>query len=97
MGVDVSLKTLLKPTLLKIALTVAFFVLSSFLWRQYVISRISDTFPWGFPFQFYLTWGPCLPGEICYEFNGIWLVIDLAIWYVVSGFILNLVKKQISS
>jgi len=53
-----NLKTLLKPTLLKIVLTVVFLALSSWLWRQYVISIISDTFPVGFPFQFYLAWGP---------------------------------------
>jgi len=93
----VSFKTLLKPTLLKIILMIVFFVLSSFLWRQYVISHISDTFPWGFPFQFYLAWGPCQSGEICSEFNGIWLVIDLVIWYAISGFTHNLVKKQNSS
>jgi len=82
------MKNILKPTLIKLILTVIFLVVSSILWRQYVISTISDTFPWGFPFQFYLGWGPCQPGETCSEFNALWLVLDIVIWYVVSGFIM---------
>jgi len=90
----VNLKTLLKPTLLKIILTIVFLTLSGWLWRQYVISTISDTFPWGFPLQFYLAWGPCPPGEACFEFNWLWLVLDVAIWYLVSGFVVNIFKKD---
>jgi len=80
------LKNALKPTLLKVILTILFLVTASILWRQFVISTISDTFPWGFPFQFYLGWGPCQPRETCFEFNGLGLVLDIAIWYLVSGF-----------
>ena len=88
------MKAILKPSFAKIILTFILFIVASLLWRQYVISRISDTFPWGFPLQFYLAWGPCPPEEICYEFNGTWLVIDLAIWYLISTFIVNIFNKR---
>jgi len=83
----------LKPSFLKIVLFVAFFVLSSWLWSIYVISRISDTFPVGFPFQFFLSWGPCPPGENCSEFNGLYLVLDIVIWYVVGAWLGNFFRK----
>ena len=79
----------LKPSFLKIVLFLAFFVLSSWLWSIYVISRISDTFPVGFPFQFFLSWGPCQPGENCSEFNGLFLVFDIVIWYVISAWFVS--------
>ena len=87
------MKTILTPTILKIILTFVLFIITSLLWRNYVISTISDTFPWGFPLQFYLAWGPCIPGETCYEFNGLWLSLDLVIWYVVSAFIIYYASK----
>ncbi|HSL47243.1 MAG TPA: hypothetical protein VK897_27635 [Anaerolineales bacterium] len=83
------MKTILKPTLLKIALTLVLLVLSSYLWRMYVTSTISDTFPWGFPLQFYLAWGPCPPGEVCSENNVLFLILDLMFWYMVSGFFVS--------
>jgi hypothetical protein len=79
------MKVFLKPTFAKIVFAFALFLLSSWLWRMYVISRISDTFPHGFPLQFYLGWGPCPPGQVCSEFNGLYLVIDLLVWYVVGA------------
>jgi hypothetical protein len=84
----------LKPSFVKILLTFALFILSSWLWRMAVISRISDTFPHGFPLQFYLAWGPCPPGETCFEFSGLYLFIDLLFWYVVSAFVLHLLKRK---
>lgn len=81
--------TLLKPSLIKILLTFTLFALSSYLWRAYIISTISDTFPWGFPLQFYLAWGPCPPGEICSETNIFFLFLDLVFWYLVSGLVLS--------
>ena len=83
------MRTILKPTLLKIVLALVLFVLSSYLWRMYVISTISDTFPWGFPLQFYIGWGPCPPGEVCSESNLFFLVVDLMFWYLVSGLLLS--------
>ena len=83
----------LKPSFLKIVLFLTFFVLSSWLWRIYVFSKLSDTFPVGFPFQFFLSWGPCQPGKNCSEFNGLYLICDLVIWYVVGALAGNLFKK----
>lgn len=82
-----SLKTVLKPSLAKIALTFALLVLSSYLWRLYILSTISDTFPIGFPLQFYLAWGPCPPGVSCSESNNFYLIIDILFWYIVSAFL----------
>ena len=81
------MSSILKPALLKIVLAVILFFLSSYLWRIYVLSRISDTFPWGFPLQFYVGWGPCPPGQVCSESNFFFLLLDLVFWYLVSSFV----------
>jgi len=79
------MKTILKPTLLKIALAIVLLALSSYLLRMYITSTISDTFPWGFPLRFYLAWEPCPPDEPCSESNFIFLLIDIVFWYMISG------------
>lgn len=84
----------LKPTLWKLLLTAGLLYASSFVWRAYVISRISDTFPHGFPFQFYVAWGPCPPGQNCSEFNGWFLLLDILLWYIVSAFIVDRLRKR---
>jgi hypothetical protein len=84
----------LKPTLWKIVLTGILFFVSSALWQLYILSRVSDTFPAGFPFNFYVAWGPCPPGERCSEFNGVYLVLNLLIWYVISALIVRCVRKR---
>lgn len=78
----------------KIALTCLLLVLSSMLWRMFVISRISDTFPMGFPLQFYLAWGPCQAGENCSESNGAFLVLDALFWYMISAWIVERIRKR---
>ena len=88
------MKSFLKPNLWKIVLAGILFYASSALWRAFVISRISDTFPLGFPFQFYLGWGPCPPGEICSEFNLLYVIFDVLIWYLVSAFIVDRIRKK---
>jgi hypothetical protein len=85
---------ILKPTLWKVFLALVLVFASSAAWRIFVISRISDTFPMGFPFQFYLSWGPCPPGQICSEFHGIFLLLDLLLWYVVSAFVVDRFQKR---
>jgi hypothetical protein len=87
------LKTFLRPSLAKIVLTFALLILSGYLWRLYIVSTISDTFPWGFPLQFYLAWGPCPPGEICRESNIFYLIIDILFWYIVSAFLVSRLAK----
>jgi hypothetical protein len=88
-----AMKTIFKPTLLKICLAFVLLILFSYLWRLYVISTVSDTFPWGFPLQFYLAWGPCPPGEICSETNVFFFMLDALFWYVASGFLVSGVAK----
>ena len=83
-----AMKAILWPSFLKIVITLVLLVISSLLWRSYVIATISDTFPWGFPLQFYEAWGPCPPGEICNETNFFFLILDVVFWYLVSGFVL---------
>jgi uncharacterized membrane protein (DUF106 family) len=83
------MKTLLKPTVLKIILTLVLFAVFSWLWRMYIISTISDTFPLGFPLQFFLAWGPCQAEQNCSEFNGLWLALDVLFWYVISAFVMD--------
>ena len=87
------MKAILKPTMLKMVLAFSLFVLFSLLWRAYVISTISDTFPWGFPLQFYITWGPCPPGASCSETDSLFLILDLVFWYLVSGFTVSKVAS----
>jgi hypothetical protein len=88
------MKAILQPMLLKILLAFILLVVSSLLWRTYIISTISDTFPWGFPLQFYLAWGPCPPGEVCSETNSLFLILDLAFWYLVSGFLVSRLVRR---
>jgi hypothetical protein len=88
------MKTLLKPSLSKIILTFVLFVAASYLWRMLITSRITDVFPLGFPLPLYVAWGPCPPGESCSEFNKLYLMLDIVIWYVISAFIISLVKKE---
>lgn len=87
------MRSILKPSFLKIVVAIAFFVLSSWLWRMLVMTVISDTFPHGFPFQFYEAWGPCQAGENCSEFNGINLVLDVVIWYVIGAWLVSRFRK----
>jgi hypothetical protein len=85
--------TFLKPNGWKILITIALLIITGFLWRMFIISRISDTFPWGFPFQYYLGWGPCPSEETCFEFNGLYLILDLFIWYTASAFLVDRVRS----
>jgi hypothetical protein len=83
------MKAIFKPSVQKIIPTLALLYISSALWRAYIISTISDTFPVGFPLQFFLVWGPCQAGQNCSEFNWLNLVLDMLFWYVVSALIIN--------
>jgi hypothetical protein len=88
------MKNSLRPSLWKVILAISLFYASSTLWRAFVIARISDTFPRGFPFQYYLGWGPCPPGEVCFEFNWLYLILDIVIWYVVSALIVDQARRK---
>ena len=84
----------LQPTPWKIALTFLLFFITSLLWRIFVTARIMDVSPFGFPFQFFVTWGPCPPGGNCSEFNGLFLTLDLLLWYAASAWLLSRTRKQ---
>lgn len=88
------MKLLLKPSFLKIILAFVLFILPSWLWRIYAVSRISDTFSYGFPLQFYLSWESCPFLGPCFEFNALYLLIDLAFWYIVSAFLVDRFQKR---
>ncbi len=86
--------SLFRPTALKLVLALAMLALSSWLWRQFVLSTITDTFPWGFPLSFYLAWGPCPPGETCIEWRPANLVLDAILWYQVSAVVARRVERE---
>jgi hypothetical protein len=88
------MSNILKPNLWKVALTIILFCIASALWRGYVIMRISDTFPIGFPFQFYLSWGPCPASQSCFEFNLLFLLLDVIIWYLITAFAVQWFKSR---
>lgn len=87
------MKNMLKPTFLKVFLALTLFILLSWLWRMGIKFIISDTFPYGVPFPFFLAWGPCRPGENCSEFNGLYLVLDIVIWYMASAWLVSRFRR----
>jgi hypothetical protein len=74
-----------KPNGWNISVALALFFISSLLSQAFVMARISDTFPLGFPLQFFLAWGPCPPGQNCSDFNMVFLLLDAIIWYAISA------------
>jgi hypothetical protein len=88
------MKSLLKPTFLKVLIALVLFVLFSILWAMAVPFIISDTFPLGFPFQFMVSWGPCPPGENCSEFSNLNLILDVVFWYFIGAWIGSRFQKR---
>ena len=88
------MKQILSPTLSKIILTSALLIISALLWRMYIVATLSDTFPVGFPLQFFLAWGPCQPNQNCSEFNALYLVLDILLWYAISARIVEWAKAK---
>ena len=70
-----------------ILMAIALMLVSSLLWMMYMSTRVADILPLGFPFRFFLSWGPCPPGNNCTEFNLIYLILDFILWYAVSAFL----------
>jgi hypothetical protein len=81
----IRLKHFFIPKPAKVLLSLALLLISALLTYYYVTARISDTFPFGFPLQFFVAWGPCRPGMNCSEFNLLWLVGDIVFWYTLSA------------
>jgi hypothetical protein len=88
------IKLLFKPSLPKVAAAFVLFIVSSWLSRMYVVSTISDTFPFGFPLRFFLAWGPCRVGENCSEFKALYLISDLVFWYIIGAFLVSRFQKK---
>ncbi len=87
-----NLIALIKPTLWKIIFTILLFVSASWI-SQFLSSMfIMDVTYTGFPLHFRASWGPCQIGSGCSEFNGLYLVLDILIWYVISAFFVQGIK-----
>ena len=98
MKVSAYMLKLITPSVAKISLTLFLVVVSGLLWRVYIVSRIGDSFPLGFPFVFWETWGPCRPGDDCALFKGWALVGDVVVWYIISAMILSrLLSKNVQN
>lgn len=78
----------LKPSPLKIVVTLVLFVGLTWLWSLKNMF-IMDTSFYGLPLTFYSAWGPCQAGQVCSEFSGLNLGLDLAFWYLVGAFIID--------
>jgi len=83
----------LKNNLPTILVAFALMLVSSLLYLMYVLTRVSDLFQLGFPFRFFLSWGPCPPGQSCVEFNPFFLILDFTIWYAVSAVVFRRAKR----
>jgi hypothetical protein len=83
------MRQLLRPTSAKVLVALGLFALASWLWRIVVTSTIGDVFPWGFPFGFYETWGPCKPGDTCEQWTFRYFWVDLMLWYLASAALLG--------
>lgn len=85
----------IRPTPWKIILAILFFALTSWL-SQFLSSMfIMDTSYMGFPLQFLVSWGPCQIGSNCSEFNSLYLVLDILIWYAVSTLFVQGIKMAL--
>jgi hypothetical protein len=54
----------------------------------------SDTFPWSFPLQFHMAWGPCPPGEDCSETKAFFFLVDILFWCTLNGFLVSRVARD---
>lgn len=87
------IKEFLKPTPLKIILTIVSFVLAhviQFIFRMGVM----DYWFLGVPLKFEEAWGPCHPSEtVCHSSNWFFLVIDIIFWYIIAALIYLGIRK----
>lgn len=78
----------LKPSLLKIVVTLILFVGLTWLWSLKNMFIMDASFL-GLPLTFYTVWGPCQAGQTCSEFNGLNFGLDLALWYLIGAFLVD--------
>lgn len=82
----------LKSLLQNAALALALFATASLLWS--LVDLSFDSSAMGFPFSFYVRWGPCPHGLNCATFYNLYLILDLIIWYIISEFVLSRFQKR---
>ncbi len=88
------MKQILKPTLLKIIVTFVLLIAVGWLWQAILGLTLMDTSYFGVPMHFYITWGPCKPGNTCSEFNGLYLALDIIFWYIVGAILVFWFRKK---
>jgi len=88
------MKTLFKPSLLKIAVAFVLFIVFSWLWQITFGLVIMDTSYYGVPLHYFVAWGPCQAGQNCSEFNVLYLALDIIFWYVISAILVSWFQKK---
>jgi hypothetical protein len=88
------MKTLFKPSLLKIVTATLLFIVFSWLWQITFGLVIMDVSYYGVPLHFFVAWGPCQAGQNCSEFNALYLVVDIIFWYVVGAILVFRFQKK---
>jgi hypothetical protein len=83
----------LKPSLLKMVVTLILFVGLTWLWGLRNMFIMDASFH-GLPLTFYTAWGPCQAGQACSEFNGLNFGLDLAFWYFVGAFLVDRLARK---
>lgn len=83
----------LKPSLLKIVITLVLFPGLTWLWS--LKNRfIMDASFYGLPLTFFTVWGPCRPGETCSEFSSLNFGLDVVFWYLVGALLVEWFNKN---
>ena len=88
------MKTLFKPSLLKIVVAFVLFIVFSWLWQSTFGLVIMDASYYGFPWHYFVAWGPCQAGKNCSEFNGLYLALDVILWYIVGAILVSRFRKK---
>jgi hypothetical protein len=88
------MKSILKPTVLKLVVAAALFIGLTWLWGFVSNMVIMDASFYGLPLTFFSAWGPCQAGKNCSEFNGLNLFLDIMFWYLISAFAVQMLIKR---
>lgn len=83
----------LKPSLLKIFVTIILFIVMNWMWNLKNMFIMDASF-YGAPLTFFTSWGPCQIGQNCSDFNGINLLADLVFWYLVCAFGVDWIQRR---
>lgn len=83
----------LKPSLLKIVVTLILFPGLTWLWSLKNMFIMDASF-YGVPLTYFTVWGPCRPGETCSEFSSLNFGLDIVFWYLVVAFFVALFTRR---